>query len=150
MTFVFNKDYRDRAQIAEFFDDFAQVHAEIVAAGHYPYNDSFKGRIPGLAGATEKDESAAIYMLQTELSLREMEAKRDECLANGFEAIDRAPEEPTKFACIVAYGFYVGGTGWLEWHDARFLRHKGSNVVLPKGKRTNGHLAMGKFLVKAA
>lgn len=148
MPFTFNKNYKDRSQIAEFFDDFAAIHAEILAAGQYPNNSRFKGRIPGLAASTDKDEDSAIYMLQTELSLREMEAKVAACLATGFEAIDRAPDETTKFAVIVCYGFYVSGTGWVEWHNARFLRHSGSDVVLPKGKRTHGTIALGKLLVK--
>lgn len=53
MTFTFNRNYDDREQIAPFYDDFVRVYDEIEASGRYTYNDLFKGRISGLADATD-------------------------------------------------------------------------------------------------
>lgn len=148
MTFVFNKNYKDREQIAEFIDGYMAVYNELTAAGQYPYNNSFKGRIPGLAGATDKDEDSAIYMLQTERDLRAMEAKLARYLADGWEPLTEQPAESVKVKGVVEYGFYVGGTGWREWTDPRILPFHSSTAVLPKGKRTNGHMLGSKVLVK--
>lgn len=158
MTFAFNKNYKDHEQIAEFFDDYMAVFDELAAAGKYPYDDSFKGRIPGLADATDKNETTAIYLCQSERHLREQQAKVDALIAEGFEHIDSI-DSVTRFAHVVSYGWCVGGIGgWQEWPEARLMpelrqaqidatgRIKG---VIPKGKRNPTHLFTGgRWLVK--
>lgn len=145
----FDRDYSNHAQVEPFLPAFLVVHAEIVAAGEYPYDDSFKGRVPGIEGP---DEVTAIYMLQTLKRLQAIETLVDEYLANGFTMIETLAET-TRFATIVNYGFYVGGTGWKEWHEARLVPHEKTHrpfAVLPKGRRTRGPLISGgKVLAKA-
>lgn len=141
----FNRDYDDYTQVEPFLAAFLTVHAE-VAHGDLAYNDDFKGRIPGIAGP---DEDRAIYMLQTLKSLNELAARVDQYLADGGERIEKL-SETTKFASVVRYGWYVGGTGWHEWKDARIIPHEETGAprfVLPKGKRTNGHLLDGGHIL---
>ncbi len=152
-TFRFNKDYKDLDQVAQFLPAFLDVYTDIVATGRYTYNDSFRGRIVGLDAATPKDEDTAIYMLQTLKNIRELEAKVESCLADGYAPVDSdSLTTTTKFHKIVEYGFYMGGTGWREWTEARLVPSSkpagGWLTVLPKGKRTHGHLINGKVLVK--
>ncbi len=148
MTFTFNKDYRDLGQVAEFFDRYLAVYAEITAAGQYPYDDSFKGRIPGIEGP---NETTAIYLLQSTRHIMDLNAQVDAAVADGCQLLDaEGVEGTTKYARVVQYGFCVGGTGWKEWTDARLVRMttQRSTMVLPKGRRTHGFLVFGKLLVK--
>lgn len=154
MSFTFNKKYDDHDQVAEFFPAYMAVYEEITGAGRYPYNDSFKGRIPGIEGP---NEDTAIYLLQGTRYLQELQVQIDAALADGCEPLDSLDIE-TKFSRVIHYGFYMGGTGWQEWNDARLIpqdRPKqaaitgGIKAVLPKGKRTHGHfISGGKILVK--
>jgi hypothetical protein len=146
-SFRFDRNYDNKDQVAEFLPEFLAVHAEITDAGEYPYNDSFKGRIPGIEGP---DEDTAIYLLQTLKSLRELDALVAERLAEGYEHIT-ALDGITKFRVVVHYGFYMGGTGWQQWPDARLVppgaaRYPRSWSVLPKGRRTNGVLLSHKIM----
>ncbi len=148
MTFIFNKNYKDLGQVAEFLDRYLAVYAEITGAGDYPYDDSFKGRIPGIEGP---NEITAIYLLQSTRHIMELNAQIDAAVLDGCQLLDaEAVTGTTRYARIVQYGFYVGGTGWKEWADARLVRMttQRSTMVLPKGRRTNGFLVHGKLLVK--
>lgn len=147
-TFVWDKNYDNHDQVEPFYADYLKVYEELTAAGQYPYNDSFKGRIPGIEGP---NEDTAIYMLQNLRSLKDMEAKVTAALEDGFVELAEWPEPgtQTKYATIVAYGFYSGGTGWYEWHAGRLMVHNRSLVVIPKGRRTRGNIVTGKVLVKA-
>lgn len=154
MSFAFNRDYHDTEQVAAFLPAFLEVYEELRAAGKYPYNDSFKGRIPGIEGP---DEDTAIYLLQTLKHLQDQDAKIAEYLADGFEHIESV-DEVTRFSGIVNYGFCVGGTGWREWERARLVPTRsprqraitgGIGGVMPKGARTRTIVLLGgKFLVK--
>lgn len=153
MTWRFNRNYDDKEQVAEFLPRFLEVKAAIIEAGGYPYNDSFKGRIPGIEGP---DEDSAIYLLQQSAHLQDLDSKVTAYLNAGFEKIETV-DAITKFARVVHYGFYTGGTGWQEWQDARLVpqdRPQQAAVsgkikaVLPKGRRTRGNLIWGKVLVK--
>lgn len=132
--------------MAEFFPTYMAVYEEITAAGHYPYDSSFKGRIPGITGPSE---DTAIYLLQGTRHLRELQVQIDAALADGCEPLDSLDVE-TKFSRVIHYGFYMGGTGWQEWKNARLIPHDSGSIkaVLPKGKRTHGHYVSGKVLVK--
>ena len=145
-TFRFNRNYKDLEQVAAYYPAYLTVYERMTEAGAYPYNDNFKGRIPGIEGP---DEDTAIYLLQGMRSMRELEAKVDAALADGYEAVDRdTVQGTTKYATIVHYGYYMGGTGWNVWKDARLVRNGSNVVVLPKGKRTNGFLLQAKVMVK--
>ena len=147
MTWTWNNDYKDLGQVEEFYPAYLAVYEPLRAAGQTPYNDLFKGRIPGIEGPRE---DTAIYMLQTLRSVREMEAQVAEHRVAGWRDVDTAEigDRPVRFAGIVEYGFYMGGTGFREWESARLTRHFSSWAVLPGRNRTNGHLVAGKLLVK--
>jgi hypothetical protein len=143
-TFRFDRDYKNTEQVRPYLRAFLAAHAEIVGAGQYPYNASFKGKV----GAEGPDEDTAIYLLQTLKELDELRAKVAGALADGFEQVDHLDEGVTKYRVVVHYGWYMGGTGWQAWDDARLVIQHRSRFVMPKGKRTNGHLLSGKVLVK--
>lgn len=145
MTWFFNRDYKDLEQVAEFLPAYLDVFRELEAAGQYPYNHSFKGRIPGIEGPAE---DTAIFLLQQTRHMREYEAQVDAYRADGYEPLDVFPETPTRFAGVVHYGWRNGEDGIAQWTDARLLMFNGARVVMPKGKRTNGYRLDGKVLVK--
>ena len=147
MTWEFNRDYRDLGQVAGFWPAYLTVYEELHAAGRYPYNDSFKGRIPGIEGPAE---DTAIYLLQHTRHLAELDAKVSEYRAGGWRDVEAGEIDaaPVRYAGVAEYAHCVGGTGWNEWGSARVVRARGSVVVLPGRSRTNGHLASGRLLVK--
>lgn len=148
----FNGNYQDLDQVAEFFAGY--IAAFEALDGAYPYNDLFKGRIPGIEG---EHEDTAIYLLQGTRSLIDLFLQLAEARADGCVDLDELTEA-TKFSRIIEYGWYSGGTGFREWNDARLLPQTNprqaaitgpARAVLPKGKRTHGHLLSGgKVLVK--
>ena len=84
---MFNRKYDDHQQVRPYMDEFNRVYDEIEAAGKYPYNDSFKGRIPSLAGTDDKNEDTAIYMLQNLRTLDAEAAKRAAFVESGGRKI---------------------------------------------------------------
>jgi hypothetical protein len=151
MAWTFNKNHKDLEQVAEFYPAYLAVYEELRAAGKYPYNDSFTGRIPGIEGP---DEGRAIYMLQTLRSVRDMQAKIAAHRAEGWRDFDTAEVEagPVRYAGVAMYGWYMGGNGFQEWTDnTRLTRYGHSSVMLLTGRaRTHGHLINGRLLVKDA
>lgn len=136
-----------RAQVAPFFDAYMGVYRELQAAGQYPYNACFEGRIPGIEGPSEE---TFIYYLQTERSLREIDEQEARYLAEGWERIDPAAVTgtgTTKYRAIVHARYYCGGTGWQEWATARLSRTGSNTMVLPKGHRTHGVMVWATVLV---
>lgn len=150
----FNKDYHDHDQVAPFFDGY--IRAYLALDGAYPYNDSFRGQIVGIEGP---DEDTAIYLLQSTRHLIETFEQVAQARAEGCVDLEEVGlTETTKFSRIVQYGWYMGGTGFREWADARLVPESNprqveitgiAHAVIPKGKRTHGHLLMGgRVLVK--
>lgn len=143
--FVFDRDYNNHEQVRPYMDDFNRVYDEIVASGRYTYNDSFKGRIPSLAGTDSKNEDTAIYMCQTLRTLDDEAVKRQEFLASGGRKVtadDLTPGEVLR-GTVVKSGFYMGGTGWQVHDDVRVRVRSYPNgrrelEYVEKGKR-NGH-----------
>ena len=130
----FNKDYTDKDQIAAFMPAYTARYEELRAAGRDPYNDSFRGCI----GADGPDEDTAIYLCQEQRSLNEMHERVAQAIADGYIAV-KCVDRPVK-CDIATYGFYMGGTGWHERHDARLVYVDSSGLaVLPKGARTRGY-----------
>ena len=154
---AWSSDYRDLSQVEEFYPAYLAVYEELRAEGQYPYNDSFKGRIPGIAGPREH---TAIYLLQTLRHLHETEATLTEHRAAGWRDFDpaRLARGPVRFAGVAEYAIYhagssatgltAGGSGWREWANARLTRYHASMMVLPGRNRTNGHIVSGKLIVK--
>lgn len=136
--------------VEPFLAEFGKLREAMVEAGQYPYNDSFLGKIPGIAG---EGEGTAIYRLQGLYEIREQERKIDALRADGFVQVN---ELPAKIRCkrIVVYrpGHFSGGTGLIsEYQDARLVPKDGKPwMILPKGKSRNGFQASsGIVLVKA-
>jgi hypothetical protein len=136
--FVFNKQYRDLEQVAPFLADFDRVYAEIRASGQYTYNDSFRGRVPGIEGP---DEDRAIYMLQNLRRERENDARLAALLTDGYELVERL-DATTKFARVVLmpHSGYVGTGPITEFEDARVVPGEDGRprFILRKRKRNYG------------
>lgn len=154
MAFVFNRNYKDLEQVAEFLPAFRERLAELERAGQYRYNDAFKGHIPGIEGP---DEDTAIYLLQGLDRARENAERIVAALADGYEPLERV-DRITKFSSVVVYDDQdrMRGPIWQEWEDARLIPETNAHhnpgeicAVLPKGKRTHGHRVNGrKVMVK--
>lgn len=138
--FTFNKNYKDLEQVAEFLPAFNAAYAEGTAAGRYPYNDSFKGRVPGIGG---EDEDTAIYLLQGLRRQIERDAKVSSYLANGYERIEHV-NGTERFKAVVLYDDLHGGGRrgvWFEFASARVVAEaqvKATGApghIVPKGKR---------------
>jgi hypothetical protein len=142
MTFTWNNDYQDLEQVAEWLPAFTVIRDQITDAGGYPYNDDFKGKIPGIMGDRE---DTAIYLLQGLYRQREMQARLDAWLADGYRAIDRV-DGIRKFARVILYRDNRNGE-YKEYQDARLIPETNPRqaevsgdirALLPKGKRTHG------------
>src|SRR5581483_9380981 len=101
--FVFNGDYHDLEQVREWLPAFSAIREEIVTAGGYPYNDCFRGRIPGIANTEHRGpslpthEDTAIYLLQKLYQATENAQRIKAALEDGCEPIERV-ERIEKFA----------------------------------------------------
>lgn len=125
--FIFNRDFDDHEQVRPYFDGYLARRAELEAAGQYPYNDSFKGHIPGLEGP---NEGRGIYMLQQMYDRDEMQAKVDAFLADGGQPVDELdlPEGRELRGTLATFGFFMGGTGYSE-QDV-WLSRTGDRVMI--------------------
>jgi hypothetical protein len=152
MTFVFNHDYNDSTQVAEWLPRFREVLAELEAAGKYRYNDAFRGRIPGIEG---RDEDTAIYMLQTLEREGAQDAKVAALIRSGYEHVEHLTGVQ-RFAHVVLYPTRRMGGEWVEFRDCRLVPEAKPNQiaatgpvasVLPKGRRTHGHRVDGRAVL---
>lgn len=146
-AWTFNRDYKDLGQVEQFYPAYLARYEQLVAAGKYPYNDEFKGCLPGAEGPSE---DAAIYLCQTLRSVREMEAQVAALRAAGWRDLEpgELDKGPVRFAGVAQYGWYMGGTGLKVWGSARIAQRETYQVVLPGRSRTNGHIVAGKLLVQ--
>jgi hypothetical protein len=136
--FAFNGDWDDLEQVAAHLDAYTRLRQEMTDAGKCPYNDNFLGQIPGIAGP---DESRAIYLLSGLLAAREQQAKVERLLSEGYEHVTTGdPGHP--YAVVVFYPTRQMGGRWQQWAGARLVCDDDGEIrgVLPKGKRTRGHL----------
>lgn len=133
--------YERDALVRPFYADYLTRRAALESAGQYPYNDSFTGHIPGIAG---DDESTGIYLLQMLHDREEMRARLAAFLARGARQItaDDLPQTGAPLRGTVAVvGEYSGDTGYREHAGVRVVRVRPGLpylAALPKGKRTNG------------
>ena len=146
--FVFDQNYHNVEQVRPFFAEYSAVRAEIDGDGDYSYNDSFKGCIPTLAATDDKNEDTAIYLLQTMHQLDALAVRKADFLASGGVDASSIERGKTVRGTVAVYGFYMGGTGWREYEDARLTRNEHDRlVIIPKGKR-NGRVPLGAVMIR--
>lgn len=146
--FVFDKDYHNVEQVRPFYAGYLLRLAQLNAEGQYPYNDSFRDRIPSLATTDPKNEDTAIYLLQTMHSLDALAATLSAFVTGGGVTPDGLAPGAVWRGTVAEYGFYMGGTGWKTTPDARLMRDtRGRLIIIEKGKR-NGRYASDKVLIQ--
>lgn len=128
--FVFDRDYKNTEQVRPYLADFSALKN----AGLF-YNDSFKGKIAGLATTDSKNEDTAIYLLQTLFDLERLKERTAAFLAaGGYRLTDRLPKS-TERGTLVRTAFYMGGTGWKELQVATVRDENGTiQFKLPRQK----------------
>lgn len=146
--FVFDKDYRNFEQVAHLWDAYDARHRELVAAGRYPYNADFKGKIDGLV-ADDKNEDTAIYLLQVTRHIREFDAEVQALRDEGYAApeVNSPDTTVTKYSSValIRRHYHGGRSGDVKLlSSARVIaRHGEVEAVLPKGARTRGYALNG-------
>jgi hypothetical protein len=134
-VWVFNGDYRDLAQIIPFIEPYWTIYEQLKAAGQYPYNASFEGRIPGLEDALPREETP-IYLLQELRRIVEGHERLAQVLADGYRRLIELATRELFSSVIVFDCFYTH----QRFENARVIpdeQHRPS-CVLPKGKRIFG------------
>lgn len=133
VPFVWDRDHNNYEQVRPYLPAYLAICNEIAAAGGFPYNDSFRGRIPGVADS--EDEDTAIYMLSNLKGLDELNEQIAHFINDGGHHINDAPlDDDTVYrGTVVTHSFYVGGTGWKQYDNARFTIHHRDTV---RGRRT--------------
>jgi hypothetical protein len=140
MTFVWNKEW-DEEQVAEHLPAFLAVYEEVKRPGDFAYNDSFKGRIPEIAGEWE---DRAIYLLQGLRRKRIMEARVRELEADGYRDVETL-DDLTRCEGVALVPTRRMGGEFVEYQDVRLVPRDGRPYgVLPKGKRTRGYAVNGR------
>lgn len=141
MTWTFNRNYHDLEQVAEWYPEYTAARAEVIERAGYPYNDEFRGMIPGIAGECE---DTGIYLLQELHRRRKMDARVAAALGDGFRHLDTLTAV-TKYAHVILYK--PDGSGWHAYQDARLVPETKPrqaevtgqiHALIPKGKRTRG------------
>ncbi len=134
-VWVFNGDYHDLAQIIPFIEPYWTIYEQIKAAGKYPYNADFEGRIPGLEDALPREETP-IYLLQGLRGLVEGHEQLAQILVDGYRRLTELATRERFSSVVVFDRFYAV----QRFEDARVIpdREHRPSGVLPKGKRTRG------------
>lgn len=128
--------------------------AVLDAAGKFPYDDDFKGCLPGLDPATSRTtpeaEGTAVYLLQQRHRRTQDRAARDAFLAAGGRPVTAAdvPEGVQLRGDVAEFGFYTGGTGFQVRRGVR-VRGDGHGrlFVLPHRARTRGVYLQGEVFI---
>jgi hypothetical protein len=134
-VWVFNGDYRDLAQIIPFIEAYWTIYEGLKAAGKYPYNASFEGRISGLEDAVPREESP-IYLLQQLRGLVEGHERIAQTLDAGYRRLTELATQE-RFASVIVFDqFYAT----QRYDDARVIpdEQQHPSALLAKGKRTRG------------
>lgn len=138
------------ALVEPFYSEFATLRAQMEAAGKYPYNDDFRGKIAGIdpehSGTSHDDEGTAIYLLQESHTVKRERVKLAAFIESGGYQITReslieqgvSQAKPLRGTAVVV-GQYSGGTGYVVYEDVRVFPYGHRVVGIPKGKRTYGH-----------
>lgn len=132
---VFNGDYHDFGQIIPFIEDYWTIYEQIRAAGKYPYNADFEGRIPGLEDALPREETP-IYLLQQLRRLVEGHERLAQILDAGYLRLTELATRERFSSVVVFDRFYAA----QRYEQARVIpdEQQRPSGVLPKGKRTRG------------
>ncbi len=134
-VWVFNGDYHDLAQIIPFIEPYWTIYEQIKAAGKYPYNADFEGRILGLEDALPREETP-IFLLQGLRRLVEGHELLAQVLADGYRRLTELATRE-RFSSVAVFD---GFSAVQRFEDARVIpdeQHRPSGI-LPKGKRTHG------------
>jgi hypothetical protein len=134
-VWVFNSDYRDLAQIIPFIESYWTIYEQLKAAGQYPYDASFEGRIPGLEDALPHEETP-IYLLQGLRRLVEGHEHLARVLADGYRRLTELATRE-RFSSVIVFDRFYAVQGFK---DARVIpdeQYRPSGV-LPKGRHTRG------------
>lgn len=132
--FQFDGDYKNNEQVRPYFAAFLKRYNELAAQGLYPYNDRFKGHIPGIEGP---NEDTAIYLLQV---MRRLDKMKENIAAFGGRKIESLALGEVIRGDIAHFGFYSCGTGWQVFEGARLVGgHHGNVSIILKGKRNPSH-----------
>lgn len=140
--------YGDYDSVEPFYEEYLLLRQGMVAGGGIAYGESFKGKIPGLAGHPR--EGSAIYMLQKLHSRKETQAMVESFEAEGGVEIghDVDLSTPVRVASVAESGFYVGGYGFRRREGGRVTRTAAGNLVyLPPGHSRNGYHLTGQVRV---
>lgn len=148
-TWTFNGNYKDLAQVDPFIGYYTTRLNDILAAGMFPYNDSFKGHL-GATFATSKDEDSAIYLCQGVKHLIATAHKVNEAWNAGLRpiAIHDLSNQPRKFERVIEFGWYMDGSGFADYTNVRLLEHHHTIVILRPRQRTNGSIVFGQVLAR--
>jgi hypothetical protein len=148
MTFKFNKDYKDLAQVEHLWEPYMRRFSELEAAGQYPYNASFAGSIPGAAG---DNEDTAIYLLQKLRAIREDSAKLADFLASGGREVTEMDDGEVLRGTVAEFGFYMGGSGFRVREGVRLVARNGKpSAIFPPRARTRGFMVEGRVFIREA
>lgn len=151
--FVFDRNHHNLDQVTHLWDAYNARYQELKAAGRYPYNADFKGKIDGLI-ADDKDENSAIYLLQTLRSVREYEARVQALRDQGYIEPEAKAKGTTqvKYASIAIIGLeYMGhqhGSIRIVESGRLVTRDGEPTAVMPKGARSRGYSVTSYVLVK--
>jgi len=133
--FVFNGDYHDLAQIIPFIEDYWTIYEELKAAGKFPYDDRFTGRISGIAGALPREETP-ICMLQRLRLLVEGHGLLADVLEEGYVRLTELAAQE-RFAAVVVFDQFYRRWRYEQARVTPDPQHKPC-YLLPKGRRTRG------------
>lgn len=139
IPFVWDKNYGNTEQMRPHLADFLAVKKEITDAGKYPYNDSFKGRIQGLAESA--DEDVGIYLLQRLADLDTLQGRIAKFLRDGgYRLAEQLPKTDGR-GTLVRTGWYTGGTGWGEYQHVKVTVDEHGHVLfkLPRQRNWRTH-----------
>lgn len=117
--FIWDKSYDNHEQVRPYMADFLRVYAEVVTPGGIAYNDSFLGRIPGVAGSP--NEETGIYMLQNLRSRDEKDAQVTAFRESGGIPVRSLEVGKEYRGTLAKHGWYIGGTGYGELNDLRVM-----------------------------
>lgn len=145
-------DWPECAAMDPWYEEYLVRRQALVDAGQYPYNDDFLGHFttpitghwPGRPNR-KLEESTVIYFCQVRFRMEEIRDKVEAKLAEGYVPIDHLPRTE-KFRGIFLFPVNNHNGECLHCEDARMVIEIDGRLkaVLPKGKRTHGHLVMGR------
>ncbi len=148
-TFIWDRDYRNLAQVFPFLPAYIARLRELEAAGQYPYNASFNDHIPGIDPPRSNGESTGVFLLQRLRDIEDDAHRVNAAWDAGYRPLDKSTlsGNPVRVAGLVEFGWYVGDTGFRLSENVRLCLHHNDVAVLAPRARTRGRFASGQMLV---